>query len=170
MRSSRSYGIGASDLHLSQERDRRLCPRDRLQYKPQTIQYETPETVALRLKSRRSYLLRLDAPIVSNSDVADALRASVARVPTVELVLERDLSDKDQSLLTAQRKRLEATPILYEDTLPPKEVAQAIRSTDVDKLATLPDAVLETFIPQLTQALKRGQPCDLLTKFYWRER
>ncbi len=129
------------------------------------VQYETPETVALRLKSRRSYLLRLDAPIVSNSDVADALRASVARVPTVELVLERDLSDKDQSLLTAQRKRLEATPILYEDTLPPKEVAQAIRSTDVDKLATLPDAVLETFIPQLTQALKRGQPGDLLTKF-----
>ena len=43
--------------------------------RPQTIQYETPETVALRLKSRRSYLLRLDAPIVSNSDVADALRA-----------------------------------------------------------------------------------------------
>ena len=40
----------------------------------------------------------------------------------------------------------------------------------MDKLATLPDAVLETFIPQLTQALKRGQPCALLTKFLSRER
>jgi len=131
------------------------------------ISFETPETVALRLKGRRSYLLRLDAPIVANADVADALRASVARVPTVELVLERDLNDGEQSLLTAQRKRLDEGRILYDAQIPANEVAQALRSKppDVDKLATFPDGVLETFVPQLCQALKRAQPGDFLTKF-----
>lgn len=115
---------------------------------------------ALRVAAIRSYLCRRDAPLLASADFVAALRNSVKPIPTVALVLETRLSSEEVGELAAAHRRLsllgDRLKMSQSAPFPTNEIAAALRERppNVTKLANMPDAQLEPYIPQLVQALK----------------
>lgn len=114
---------------------------------------------ALRVAGLGSYVCRRDAPLAASADFLRALRDSVKPVATVNLVLETDLSENEVVELKAAHERLVNCGdalVTGAAVMPANELAAALRERppNVHKLAALPDASLEPYVPQLVQALK----------------
>lgn len=126
----------------------------------------TRDDCVLKVAGKRSYLALLDAPLIASADVVFALRDSVKPVPTVGVVLEANLLPEETAELAKARARLGAAFDL-ERPLGSNEMAQALREKppNVAKLEQLPDATLETYVPQLVQALKRPEGAEAVAKF-----
>ncbi|KAJ1455932.1 hypothetical protein M885DRAFT_191809 [Pelagophyceae sp. CCMP2097] len=125
------------------------------------------QSCVFRLSEKRSYLVRLEAPLLSSADVVEALRESVKPIRTVSLILQV-CSPDDAAELVHARKRFSNIAQALEFDQPGRNansvlansvLAAALRAKPPNllKLANLLDGQLETILPQLVQALKSSR-------------